>query len=196
MVEHEDLIGQYLDFARLEPGQSVLDLGAYAGDSTYFFARAVGPQGKVVAVEPDPVNLAALRLNVKEHRLAQVAVDGSAILDRDGTVSFQAEGSIGSGIAETSDQKGYEITVPTVTLATLLARHGLDGIHFIKMDIEGAEVRVLAGNTDLLRHLRPRLIIEPHPHQGVSNLAKIMQLLGAMGCATEVQDDLVRAWWP
>jgi FkbM family methyltransferase len=196
MVEPEALIGQYLDFARLEPGQSVLDLGAYAGDSTYFFARAVGPRGKVVAVEPDPANLAALRRNVREHRLAQVAVEGSAILDLDGEVAFQAEGSIGSGIKETSGQEGHEITVATVTLATLLARHGLDRPHFIKMDIEGAEVRVLAGNAELLRRLRPRMIIEPHPCRGVPNLAEILQLLDAMGCVTEVKDDLVRAWWP
>ena len=195
MVESEEIIRQYLDFARLEPGQTVLDLGAYAGDSTYFFARAVGPRGKVVAVEPDPANLAALRRNVSEHGLAQVAVEGSAILDRDGTISFQAEGSIGSGIAEASDQRGFEITVPTVTLATLLARHDVDRPQFIKMDIEGAEVRVLEGNLELLRRLRPRMIIEPHPHQGVSNLPRILHLLGGLGCRTEVRDDLVRAFW-
>jgi FkbM family methyltransferase len=195
MAEPEALIRQYLDFAGLEPGQTVLDLGAYAGDSTWFFAQAVGPAGRVLAVEPDPASLAALRRNVAEHGLAQVAVDGSAVLDHDGTVSFQAEGSIGSGITETSGRSGGETTVPAVSLATLLARHRFERPDFIKMDIEGAEVRVLAGSAGLLAQLRPRLLIESHPCRGVSNLPEVLRLLDGLGCRREVRDDLVRAWW-
>src|SRR5947208_1499586 len=44
----------YLEYAALQPGQTVLDLGAYAGGATYHFSRAVGPQGRVFAFEPDP----------------------------------------------------------------------------------------------------------------------------------------------
>jgi FkbM family methyltransferase len=196
MAEPEALIGEYLDFAQLRPGQTALDLGAYAGDSTWFFAREVGPSGRVLAVEPDPASLAALRRNVEEHRLAQVAVEGSALLDRDGSVSFQAEGSIGSGIAETSHQTAFATEVPALTLGTLLRRHAIDRVHFIKMDIEGAELRVLAEAGALLRRLRPRMVIEAHPCAGVSNLPQVLERLDGLGCSRNVCGDLVQAWWP
>jgi FkbM family methyltransferase len=196
MAEPETLIHQYLDFARLRPGQTVLDLGAYAGDTTWFFAREVGPAGRVLAAEPDPASLAALRRNVEEHRLAQVAVEGSALLDRDGSVSFQAEGSIGSGIAETSHQTAFTTEVPALTLGALLRKHAIDRAHFIKMDIEGAEVRVLAEAGALLRRLRPRMVIEAHPCAGVSNLPQVLERLDGLGCRREVRGDLVQAWWP
>ncbi len=195
MLEHEDIIRTYMDFACLEPGAQVLDLGAYAGDSTAFFSLAVGPTGRVLAVEADPMNLAALRRNVAELGLSNVVIEGSALLDLDGAVTFQAEGSIGSGIAETSDTHGFELEVPALTLPTLIARHAVDRVDFIKMDIEGAEVRVLEANRDLLQCLRPRMIIESHPCQGVSNLERILQILRSLGCQVEVCGDLVRAWW-
>jgi FkbM family methyltransferase len=196
MVESEDTIRPYLDFARLKPGDQVLDLGAYAGDSTLFFARAVGPEGCVLAVEPDPASFAALDRNVRELGLANVAVEASAILDRDGSVPFQARGSIGSGISEASDHTGSETLIPTLTLDTLLARHRMARVDFIKMDIEGAEERVLRGNADLLRRLRPRMIVESHSHQGRSNRSRLVSLLEGWGCSCRLENVLILAEWP
>src|SRR5438874_5603564 len=48
---------QYLEFARLSEGMSVLDLGAYSGLTSILFSRAVGLAGSVVAVEADAQNI-------------------------------------------------------------------------------------------------------------------------------------------
>jgi FkbM family methyltransferase len=195
MVETAEGIERYLAFARLAPGDHVLDLGAYAGDSTWFFSRAVGPQGRVLAVEPDPENLAALRRNIQENRLANVSVEGCAVLDRDGWVQFRAAGSIGSGIAEASERPDPEIRVPALSLETLLERHGFERVDFIKMDIEGAEEKALAGQGDLLRRLRPRMVIEAHSPHGVSSAPRLAELLRSWGCTVEQDRVLLCAAW-
>jgi FkbM family methyltransferase len=195
MVETAEDIERYLAFARLAPGAHVLDLGAYAGDTTWFFSRAVGPGGRVLAVEPDPENLAALRRNVQEQGLANVSVEGCAVLDRDGWVRFRAAGSIGSGIAEASGRPDPEIQVPALSLPTLLDRHGFDRVDFIKMDIEGAEERVLAEQGDLLRRLRPRMIIEAHSPHGISTAPRLVELLRSWGCAVQQDRVLLSAAW-
>lgn len=200
LVEPESIARSYVELGNVLPGQTVLDLGAYAGDSTYHLSKAVGPKGRVLAVEPDPINLQALQLNLRDHSLTNVQVEAAAITDCDGHVAFQGEGSMGSGLAEMSTRSGHEITVPAFSLPTLLARHRLERVDFIKMDIEGAELRVLKGNAGLLRTLRPRMVIEPHYLGEVLNLEELVDLLRELGCRTETvtQEDgclLVRAWW-
>jgi FkbM family methyltransferase len=192
----------YLEFADLRPGDQVLDLGAYAGASSWAFAQAVGPSGRVLALEPDAENLAALRRNLADHGLAQVTAMRAAAWDRDGEALFQADGCLGSGLGEVLPRTGNRVPVPTLTLGTLVATHRIDSLRFIKMDIEGAETRVLAQALPVLRRLRPRMVIEPHLAAGVMNTGKVRQILEGGGFRTGLIEQglgdypLVTAWWP
>src|SRR6266511_2048780 len=56
------------------PGDQMLDVGANIGLYTLHLSRAVGPKGCVVAVEPDPDNLALLRKNLKINSCLNVIV--------------------------------------------------------------------------------------------------------------------------
>src|ERR1700722_11257537 len=60
---------EYLAFAQLKEGDVVLDLGCYSGLTSIAFSREVGPSGKVVALEADPINFAAAQNNIARHVL-------------------------------------------------------------------------------------------------------------------------------
>ena len=133
------------------PGQVVLDVGANVGYYTLLFARLVGPEGNVVAFEPDPTNVELLRANVELNGYRNVEVWPVALSNRSGSESLflSAENSgdhrLGGG------EEGREaVTVEVVRLderlADLPAR-----VDFVKIDIQGAEAAALEGMEGLLR---------------------------------------------
>lgn len=183
--ETEEVTQCYLDFANLQPGDKVLDLGAYAGLSTLLFSNAVGKEGSVIAVEPDSRSLDALRRNVSDYRLENVSIEDGAIWDNDGEKLFQAEGGMSSSLAEVIGRTSAAKPVRTFTLKTLLERYKLKTVGFIKMDIEGAELCVLSQAMPLLREIRPRMVVEAHLYKnGRSNLPELKALLEAGGFST------------
>jgi FkbM family methyltransferase len=158
---------QYLDFARLGAGDVVLDLGSYSSLTSIAFSKAVGPTGKVIALEPDPSNHAASTINIDNHlrinKLSNIELMQAAVHTGRGTLRFSAEGAMGS--AETSavgSYRGKVIEVEALGLIDIANQHRLEHLDFIKMDIEGAEEKVLSSSSDLFKRFKPRLIIEPH----------------------------------
>ena len=78
--------------ARVAPGDVFFDLGAYVGPFTLLAARLVGPEGRVVAFEPDPRARAVLERNLAANGVANVTVVPCAVGDRHGKVRFVAGG--------------------------------------------------------------------------------------------------------
>lgn len=176
----------YLGKAALQPGQTVLDLGAYAGGASYHFSKAVGAAGRVYAFEPDPVSFECLLRNIELHRLANVVPINVGIWSSSGRAVFQSEGSMGSAMVEASNRESANrVEVEVVSLSDFCAREGLARVDFVKMDIEGSEAPVLAAAEGFLLQYRPRIIIEPHPVRGVLSDVEVAQILRAGGYEVE-----------
>lgn len=145
----------------LAPGQTVLDVGASSGVYTVVAARLVGPAGTVVSLEPNPAMVAVLQANVARNRLTNVAVHQMAADRAAGrTALFENLGRPNAfglvpraGCTRSTD-------VPTTTLDDLVDRAALAAVHLVKIDVEGAEDRVLAGAAGLLALHRPALVVE------------------------------------
>ena len=185
---------QYLDFAQLKPGDVVLDLGSYSGLTSIAFSKAVGPAGRVIALEPDPVNHAAARTNIEMHRrlntLDNIVLMQAAVSDVAGFLDLSSEGAMGSAVSSVvGNYRGRITRVESLTLMDLVERNRLDRVDFIKMDIEGSEEAVLRGGADLFRRHRPRVIVEPHIVGGELSDKVIYHLLGDYGyrCETIAQ---------
>ena len=155
---------EYFRHGRPAPGALVFDIGANVGLVTHALSRVVGTNGRVVSLEPDPTSLEYLRRNNARHELANVEVVPAAVADTRGTLSFFAEGTITSGLASTRKEAvipkslGGVIDCDAITLRDAFERYGTPS--WIKMDIEGAEIDVLAQSRDLLRETRPFLVID------------------------------------
>lgn len=148
--EEEETVHDYFRWYHAKPGDLVFDIGAHCGVSTYALSRAVGEGGRVVAFEPDPANYELLLRNIARHGLNNVTALRIAVAPTQGEADFYAEGTFGSVLATDSARStmGSAVTIDTLTLADACRRFGTPA--FVKMDIEGSEVRVLEASRDLL----------------------------------------------
>lgn len=165
--EPHETVEQYLQFARLRPGDVVFDLGVYAGLTTLEFSRQVGPRGKVYGFEADEANFAAASENVETHRgfggADNVTLIPKAVWSHDDGLAFSSEGAMGSGaVAVLGSKRGKVVQAPTTTLSSFCREHQIGRLDFIKMDVEGAEIEILESSRKLLPEFKPRLVIEPH----------------------------------
>ena len=79
----------------LRPGQTFVDIGANIGWFSLLAASLVGPAGKVVAVEPNPWNVALLGQSVKENGFDNIEILAVALAEEAGAVALETDGSNG-----------------------------------------------------------------------------------------------------
>jgi len=129
----------------VRPGDHVLDVGANIGLFTLFLSRAVGPTGRVVAVEPDPDNVALLKENAKANRCDNVTVVPCALGTEEGVVNlYQVDENRGNlSLADVGDT-GRAVNVTMRRGADVLAELNTRP-RVVKIDVEGAEPMVVRG---------------------------------------------------
>jgi len=139
----------------LQAGDNVIDAGANIGLYSLFFSELVGPEGKVLAFEPDPICAARFLENMSINDVRNVELKQVAVSDRPGTVDFSV-GEDAAGALASLRSVGKTCKVPTVRIAD-----ELNGLMFAagKMDVEGAEPIALIGAM-LERHNPPLWTIE------------------------------------
>lgn len=149
--EELSAIDDYFHWYTPESGDTVFDIGAHCGVSSFHFSKLVGESGRVVAFEPDPVNHSLLVKNIERHGLSNVEVHQVAIAGACGTAEFSAEESIGSCLMKHSTRSsvGKVVQVETVTLER--AFHEWGPPKFCKIDIEGSEIEVIASSIEFLK---------------------------------------------
>jgi FkbM family methyltransferase len=121
---------------------TIVDVGAHIGMASLLFARRY-PIAKIIAVEPEPANFAALVRNVSHYK--NIVPIQAALWKEDGEVRLGKSTAHPKGafaIAEDGDQR-----VRAITMETLMKENGLSTIDFLKVDIEGAEKEVFQNST-------------------------------------------------
>jgi FkbM family methyltransferase len=162
----------------------VFDAGANYGGHTMTLLRAVGLEGCVVAVEPDP-DLAA-QLSAWKTVHPNLLVENAAILDREGRATFRIAANQ-KGYGSLFDRPKYQLTlertidVPLTTIDRLAAKHR-EPVKFIKADVEGAEVHLILGAEQTLRTARPLIAIEMDwQMHDQETLGRFFQTLASVG---------------
>ena len=141
-------------------GDVVLDLGAHVGYYTVLASVLVGDTGQVVVFEPEPENLYFLHRHVKLNKCDNVTVIEACVADSSGECTFCREGTGTGHIDEAGD-----LTVPVVSLDELLADGTIPLPDYMKIDVEGAELRVLQGASQLIADARPTIFLSVHGEQ-------------------------------
>ena len=127
-------------------------------------AQRVGVGGRVLSFEPHPENFRRLEHNLSLNDLPRVSAFHLGLGEAPGQASMLSvdEFNLGmhrivphrSGGAQPAD------TIELTTLDSVCERHGLDRLDWVKIDVEGYELKVLRGGLRALEELRPRLFVE------------------------------------
>jgi FkbM family methyltransferase len=172
----------------VQSGSTVLDVGAHVGYASLRLAQWVGDAGRVVALEPMPSHVAAVRRNAELSGVSgRISVHNVAASDRAGRASFNVglRSNTGTGALASGDVGPGAMAVETVILDDWLTAHAPAEIALCKLDIEGAELLALRGLRRTLKAHRIRaLLVEVHatllPHFGAT-VGDVTTLLDAHG---------------
>ena len=156
---HEPAVAKLL-LQELKPTDCFFDVGANLGYFTCLAARIC--KTTVHTFEMDSYCIPLINRNVKLNQLENVVVNNNAISDKTGNEYIPRLSQPNAGLQLLTNTEGIMHTeVPAITLDKYIADYSLAPT-FLKIDVEGAEMKVLKGMTQLLQKT-PKLLIEIHP---------------------------------
>lgn len=138
----------YESFLKLSCSEVFMDLGAYTGDTVADFVKRVEKYKGIIAAEPDIKNFKKLELNTSS--LHNTEIKNVGISDICGKKPFSMRG----GRNSSTDKATTEIEFLNVDA---LSQNNLPT--YIKMDIEGEEVRAIKGATNTILQAKPKMLI-------------------------------------
>jgi FkbM family methyltransferase len=161
-------IENYGEFSGLEmdllaqlckPGNAVIEVGANIGAHTVGLSRLVGPQGRVLAFEPQRLIFQTLCANVALNSLTNVDCFWAAVGDQEGSIIVPSldpwhEANFGA-VSLLDANVGRRL--PCYTLDRFME---LPRVDVVKIDVEGMEAEVLRGGKQVLRKFKPILYVE------------------------------------
>ena len=191
----------------VDPGQTVVDVGANIGVYTHDLSRAVGPTGRVISLEPVPETFHYLTYNVRRAGLTNVVPLQIAASDRTADVVmhiprkktgveflYRARIDPPSAPSDNSEWSSQvrDVTTKARRLDDVLAKQG--PVSFMKCDVEGHELECIAGAMQMIRRDTPAMLIEVSGRLSdpASKAYKLTQMLSPMYSVWERVDKCVK----
>ncbi len=157
----------YESLAKILEGQVILDIGAHIGIFALRASSILGKSGRMIAFEPEIENYRLLLANRRLNGASNISPLNIAISSSVGRRKLRVYtlGRTGIHSLERSEnaqpEEDYSIVdVECETIDSLSRKLNLESIEMIKIDVEGHEVAVLDGGVDVLRRLRPMVVME------------------------------------
>lgn len=186
----------------IQNGDVVYDIGANIGAYTRVMAQWFGA-GRIIAFEPMTENFDLLQANValgnlqdrvRTFRMALSDVEGEEELQIDDMNSGTAVLNSVSGGAASDGRQSFELPplterVKIARLDDLIEREQLPPPRMMKIDTEGAEVKVLRGAKNTLTTHRPRLAIALHGEDKARDTVTFLRELGYIACGFVAEPD-------
>jgi FkbM family methyltransferase len=183
----------YEKYYKLKKGMTVVDAGAYTGIFTLKASKAVGPKGRVIAFEPFQPSFNVLTYNIKKNKCDNVILInkglgenicnkklivgkdyiGASILIKHNSIIKRMTYFVFNIYMILSNKK-KRVNVELTTLDNIIDTLNIKKIDFLKIDIEGYEIKALLGYTKITKD--NILVLETH-----QNLDKILYLIKEKG---------------
>lgn len=166
------IAGQY-DRLKIQPGDTVLDLGANVGDFTIKASKLVGKTGFVIALEPDQSSINILKKNIELNQAMNVTVINAAVSDREGEALLLGHGN-SAILSDFHIDRNYteSAIVSVLPLGKIISEYCGDRDFILKMDIEGAEKMVFT-EPDFLGKAH-QVIVELHGRENIEVVRRVL----------------------
>jgi FkbM family methyltransferase len=167
----------------VKPGATVIEVGGHIGMISQYFARLVGEGGRVIVFEPGANNMRYIEANIAGRK--NVSLEKKAISDFVGTAEFYQDNISGQNNSLLPDYKRADgvasshgikleripIQVEVTTLDEYLRVSALKP-DFIKIDIEGAELKALEGAAETMKTIRAMMVEVTEQHDKVNGMLR------------------------
>jgi FkbM family methyltransferase len=149
----------------LKAGETFVDAGANCGLYTIAAASIVERDGLVLAFEPGKEVFGTLKQNVELNHFDQVRLFEIGLADKSITAPLykHPHGSSSFSLGKIANNVEESSAITLRRLDDVLAEQGVEIVHCLKMDVEGAEELILRGATSLFEKCKPRVIFEINP---------------------------------
>jgi FkbM family methyltransferase len=143
-------------------GDTVYDIGANVGYVSLSLAKKVGRTGRVISFEPIPSSAAGFRQNIEINGLTHVRLLNLAASDKSGeaVIRMTENSATASLVWHRNEPSVTELQIRTVAIDELVEAGEFGLPTFVKIDVEGAEGRVLQGMRRTIAATRPVLFVE------------------------------------
>lgn len=147
---------------QLQPGMTVIDVGANVGVYTFSAAQQVGPTGQVFAVEPFSGCVRCLEETRRLNQFDWVKICAGAASDQSNTarLALQSASELNEVVTDAEALADGEYEEITCFPLDSLIETGLTRVDWLKIDAEGHEMQVLAGSNRILREFAPAILYE------------------------------------
>lgn len=187
----------YERFFSPKNGDIVVDAGAHIGVFTLKAAKQVGDKGKVLAFEPEPSNFRFLIRNVRANNLHNVHAFQVALGE---TKSFAplyiAQQSLMHSLCrDLLDANATSISIPIWALDDILKLFSISFVDFLKIDVEGYEMKVLKGARQTLNRSAAKISVSAYHYE--KEAIEVQRYLNSLGYTTKVCSTtwpIVYAW--
>ncbi len=165
----------------------VFDVGAHIGLYTLPLSRVLAQGGRVVAFEPSAANVRSLRRHLEINRIDNVEIQNILVAEanKDNVIFYEADGPDPMNAMQlSSKRKGYEKVFRQQVSLDQFCDAAKIFPEVMKIDVEGAEFKVLQGAQQLLREKGPQIFLSVHPQlmalfgDSIEGLKSLIKSLG------------------
>ena len=151
----------------LSKGSVFIDVGANMGYFSLLASNVVGKSGSIIAIEPSSRDYARLVDNVKINGLSDIILTYRfAVSDNKGSAKLgvaceerSALNTLGSEFSFKGVERVVTEDVRTISIDELVSTFKLARVDFLKLDIEGSELKALEGSINTIEKFRPAIML-------------------------------------
>lgn len=136
------------DIFEVSDDSVVFDVGAWKGDTAYFFSKKCSDKAKIYAFEPDKNAYDTLKMIKEKYKLNNVILENVLFSNKNEVIDF---------VSMTPNTPTVQMNA--ITVDTFVEENNIERIDYLKMDVEGAEMHILEGSINTIKKFRPYLAI-------------------------------------
>ena len=152
----------------LRAGATAIDVGANIGYYTSLFHLLTGQRGVVHSFEANPFTAALLKMAQRQNGWSTVTINNVAVANKPGSMSVKAMNLAETVVDDTLNLGGWMLKesregdwdIEVTTLDKYVKDNKIEKVHFLKVDVEGFELKVIQGGDTLIRKFKPYLLLE------------------------------------